>query len=130
MDERASFNRRGMNLSLPGGLLRLEGLTVFAAVIVLYANQGFSAWTFLALLLVPDVSMIGYLRSPRLGAILYDAAHFYAVPAVIILIGLISSTPFIIGVGLIWAAHIGMDRTIGYGLKYTTAFKDTHLQRV
>ena len=33
-------------------------------------------------------------------------------------------------VALIWLAHIGMDRLLGYGLKYPSAFKDTHLQRV
>ena len=35
-----------------------------------------------------------------------------------------------IGFSLIWLAHIGFDRTLGYGLKCPTAFKDTHLQRV
>jgi hypothetical protein len=35
-----------------------------------------------------------------------------------------------VAVALIWFAHISMDRTVGYGLKYPTSFKDTHLERV
>ena len=31
---------------------------------------------------------------------------------------------------LIWTAHIGMDRLLGFGLKYPTRFQDTHLQRI
>jgi hypothetical protein len=45
-------------------------------------------------------------------------------------LGMIFASPVVVAVALIWFAHIGMDRTVGYGLKYPTSFKDTHLQRV
>ncbi len=118
------------SLSLPGALLRAEGAAVFLGVIVMYANQGFSGVAFVALLLVPDLAMVGYLLNPRIGSIAYNTAHFYGLPLALALIGLLTAAPLALQLGLIWLAHIGMDRTVGYGLKYPTDFKDTHLQRV
>ena len=85
---------------------------------------------FLLLFLAPDLSMLGYLANPRLGSLVYNLAHTYFVPLVLAGIGLVASSHLCILLALIWAAHIGMDRLLGYGLKYPTAFKDTHLQRV
>ena len=82
------------------------------------------------LLLVPDVSMIGYLRGPRVGAILYNLAHDLATGAVIAAVGLgIGITP-LIAIGAVFVAHSGMDRMMGYGLKLPSSFKDTHLGRI
>lgn len=120
----------GFSFSLPGLLLRLEGLTVFIGAIVLYAHLGFSGWTFAALLLVPDLGMIGYLVSPRLGSYTYNAVHAYTLPLLLAGFGLAAVVPVALGLALIWLAHIGMDRTVGYGLKYATNFKETHLARV
>jgi hypothetical protein len=117
-------------LSMPGILLRLEGLTVFLAAVIAYAQFGFSGLAFVLLLLVPDVAMIGYRVNPRVGAALYNAAHFYGLPALLLGLGWGLSTPLLVQGGLIWAAHIGMDRAVGYGFKYATAFKDTHMGRV
>jgi len=116
--------------SLPNLLIRLEGLAVFIGVIAVYAHLSGSALLFIALLFVPDVSMIGYLRDTRLGAITYNVVHTYAVP--LVLLGAAFAVEWDLGVllALIWLAHIGMDRTVGYGLKYVTDFKDTHLNRV
>jgi hypothetical protein len=119
-----------ISLSLPNVLLRLEGLTVFIGAIALYASQHYSGLAFVLLLLVPDVSMIGYRISLRAGSQIYNAAHVYTLPALLIALGLVLSAPIAIQIGLIWAAHIGMDRVAGYGLKYATEFKDTHMQRV
>ena len=82
------------------------------------------------LLLAPDLSMLGYLAGPKLGAAIYNAFHTYAVPAVVGALGMIFASPLAVSVALIWLAHIGMDRTVGYGLKYPSSFKDTHLERV
>lgn len=117
-------------LSLPNMLLRLEGLTVFIAAILLYANQQGSALAFILLILVPDVSMIGYKYNIRVGSIVYNTAHTYALPALLAGLGLVLNAPIALQIALIWFAHIGIDRTVGYGLKYPTDFKDTHLQRV
>lgn len=74
--------------------------------------------------------MLGYLINKRLGAIIYNIGHTYFTSSLIILIGLLFKNNSIILGGLILTAHIGMDRTIGYGLKYSSSFKDTHLQKV
>jgi hypothetical protein len=116
--------------SMPGLLLRLEGLTAFLAAVILYAHLGFSGLAFVLLLLTPDLAMIGYKVNPRIGAMLYNLAHLYTLPALLLAAGLALNTPILLQAGLIWMAHIGMDRGVGYGFKYATAFKDTHLTRV
>jgi hypothetical protein len=117
-------------VSLPALLLRLEGLAVFAGAIALYANRGGSGLLFIALLLLPDLAALGYLANTRVGAMTYNAVHTYALPAVLLAFALASGQPLLVNLALIWFAHIGMDRMMGFGLKYPTAFKDTHLGRV
>ncbi len=117
-------------LSMPNFLLRLEGLTVLVAAVVAYAHQGGSVWLFLALLLAPDLAMIGYARNVRVGSMVYNAVHVYTLPALLAGLALILNVPTLLLIALIWLAHIGMDRVAGYGLKYPTEFKDTHMQRV
>ena len=85
---------------------------------------------YLALLLVPDLSMVGYLRSPRLGAWTYDLVHTEALPALLLAIGLAIGSRAVLLAALILAAHTGIDRAAGYGLKFASGFKDTHLQRL
>lgn len=109
----------------PKLLLHIEGLTVFIGAMALYAHLGANGWLFLLLLLVPDVAMVGYLVTPKIGSLIYNLVHTYTLPLLAVLAGQITLLPFT----LIWLAHIGMDRTVGYGLKYPTSFKDTHLQR-
>jgi hypothetical protein len=88
-------------------------------------------WTlFAALFLVPDLSMFGFAINARLGAIFYNLAHTYVLPAALLGFGLVRGTSLQMAVALIWIAHIGFDRLLGYGLKYPTHFKDTHMQRV
>jgi hypothetical protein len=108
-------------------LLRLEGAAVFAAAVWAYAALGASWWLFALLLLVPDVSMLGYLAGPRVGAWSYNAAHTYLFPAALAAVSLLSGWTFGLALALIGVAHIGMDRTLGYGLKQPSGFHDTHL---
>jgi hypothetical protein len=115
---------------MPRVLLRLEGAVVFAAATALYFHGDHPWWLYLALALVPDLSMIGYAAGTRVGALAYNAAHTYALPVALAAAGVLADANGLVAVGLIWIAHIGADRTLGYGLKYPTAFKDTHLQRV
>ena len=114
----------------PASLLRAEGVALLALSVMLYRVNGGSWLLFGVLLLAPDLSMLGYLAGPKVGAAIYNAFHAYAMPAVVGALGMIFANPVATAVALIWFAHIGMDRTVGYGLKYPTAFKDTHLQRV
>jgi hypothetical protein len=120
----------GLRLLGPATLLRTEGLTLLALSVLLYWVNGGSWLLFGVLLLAPDLSMLGYLAGPKVGASIYNAFHAYTMPAVVGAFGMVLASPVAIAVALIWFAHIGMDRTLGYGLKYPTSFKDTHLQRV
>jgi hypothetical protein len=116
-------------LARPAAMLRAEGVTMLVGSALMYWLYGGNWWLFALLLLVPDASMLGYLAGPRVGAAVYNAFHSYPLPAVLAAFGLLGGFPPALVVALVWFAHIGMDRTIGYGLKYPTAFKDTHLGR-
>jgi hypothetical protein len=115
---------------LPGTLLRLEGAAVGGAAIALYAHEGFSALAFVLLILAPDLSLLGYFAGSRVGALVYDIGHFEAWPVALGAVGVIAGSTVAVQVALIWLAHIGVDRLLGYGLKYPSAFQDSHLQRV
>ena len=114
----------------PRLLLRLEGLTLFITMTGLYALWGGSWWIYVILFLAPDISFVGYLDSPRTGAALYNAVHSYMAPILLMAVGMALSAPLIMSVAMIWLAHIGMDRALGYGLKYVAGFGFTHLGRI
>ncbi len=118
------------HISIPGMFLRLEGLSIFIGMIVLYAYFGYSWWIFALCLLVPDVAIAAYLINKQAGALAYNIVHSYVIPLILVITCLIGEVPIGLQIGLIWLAHIGMDRCVGYGLKYTTNFNDTHLARV
>jgi hypothetical protein len=111
-------------------LLRLEGLTLFVGMTLLYAFWEGSWWVYAILFLAPDVSFLGYLASPKAGAILYNAAHSYLAPMALITSGFALSSPLVLSVAMIWLAHIGLDRALGFGLKYFAGFVFTHLGRI
>ena len=115
---------------LPNLLLRLEGLAVGAAAIVLYFHEDFGWVLFLALILAPDLSFAGYAFGPKVGAIAYDLAHTEIFPVALGVLGVVGDSDTATKIALIWLVHIGVDRLLGYGLKYPTAFEDTHLSRV
>jgi hypothetical protein len=105
--------------------LRLEGLAVAAVGVYLYARGGHSWLLFAALCLAPDVSFAAYLGGPRVGAFGYNVLHSYVGPLALAAVSLAAGwSP---AIALIWATHIGVDRLLGYGLKYPAAFGDTHL---
>jgi uncharacterized protein DUF4260 len=111
-------------------LLRLEGLAVAIVSAVLYARTGASWWLFAALWLVPDLSMLGYLAGSCQGARVYNAAHTYVLPGALALSSLTLHVPVLLPLALIWTNHIGVDRLMGYGLKYSDGFGWTHLGRL
>lgn len=116
--------------SVVGGpklLLRIEGAVLFAASIAVFAVQGQAWWLYPALLLIPDIFMLGYLRNTKLGSITYNLGHSYPAAAIVTALGFIIASPLTIALGAIWFGHIGWDRMLGYGLKYGTSFKHTHL---
>jgi hypothetical protein len=111
-------------------LLRLEGAAVLACSLVLYFHLGFGWLLLVILFLAPDLSFAAYVFGPRWGAAAYDLAHFEALPVALGTVGVVAADDTAVQLALIWLAHIGVDRAIGYGLKYPTDFGDTHLQRV
>jgi hypothetical protein len=117
-------------LTKPRWLLRLEGAAILFSTIILYAQGHFRWWLYAVLFLAPDLSMLGYLANVRVGAAVYNFAHTFAGPLSLLAIGLILPAPQVFPYGLIWLSHMGFDRMLGYGLKYPTQFKDTHLQHV
>lgn len=114
----------------PGVMLRLEGLLVAVGVLALYGRLDGSWLLFLLLILAPDVSMLGYLAGTRVGAAVYNVVHTYALPIALGGYGFLATKALAVHVALIWLAHIGIDRMLGFGLKYPTGFKDTHLNRL
>jgi uncharacterized protein DUF4260 len=110
-------------------LLRLEGAAAFAAAVALYAHAGFSWPGFAVCFLAPDLAMLGYVAGPRAGAALYNLVHTYALALAVVVAGFFGGLPVLSAAGLILIAHIGFDRALGFGLKYATAFGDTHLGR-
>lgn len=121
----------GLTNGTPKLLLRLEGLAMLVAAVAGYRALGGTWGTFALCFLLPDLSMLGYLAGARIGAAVYNAGHSLLGPTLLAGLALASgaSTPMLLA-ALIWVAHIGFDRLAGYGLKYRTAFFDTHLGRV
>ncbi|MDR6857933.1 DUF4260 domain-containing protein [Variovorax guangxiensis] len=111
-------------------LLRLEGLAVLAAAVAAYLHLGAGWGAFAMLFLLPDLSFLGYLAGSRAGALAYNAAHSYIGPVALLGLGLAGDTSVALALGLIWSAHIGLDRALGYGLKYGNEFGATHLGRI
>jgi hypothetical protein len=102
---------------------------VLAAATVGYGALGASWLLFAVLFLTPDLSIVGYLRGPGVGSLLYNAAHTYLAPSILAALALAGVVPHAWPFCLIWVAHIGFDRLLGLGLKYPSAFQDTHLGR-
>ena len=114
----------------PGTNLRLEGAILFVVATALFAQTGASWWLFGLLFFVPDIGLLGYVAGKRTGALTYNLTHGLSVPLGLALAEHLSDNTLLAAVALVWVAHIGFDRVLGYGLKYPTDFHDTHLQRV
>ena len=130
MTSSASVHNAFISTATPASIvmiLRLEGLAAAAVTAVLYARTGASWWLFAALWLAPDLSMLGYLFGSCRGARIYNAVHAYVAPAALGLSALLLHASGLLPFALIWANHIGVDRLLGYGLKYSDGFKWTHL---
>jgi hypothetical protein len=111
-------------------ILRAESLATFVAGVLLYLQLNGHALWLLPLLLVPDVSMIGYLAGPRTGAVTYNLGHNLVVALIALAVGWFAAIAPLALAGAILLAHVGMDRTLGYGLKLPSGFQDTHLGRI
>lgn len=111
----------------PKTLLRLEGLGVMALSAWAFGQTGLGWGWFAGLFLAPDLLMFGYLGGRKLGAAAYNLGHSYIGPMILLALGLGLHIQPLLGLGLIWTTHIGFDRALGYGLKYSDGFGFTHL---
>lgn len=108
-------------------LLKLEEVAIFLFCIFLYSKLKFAWWWFPALLLLPDVGMIGYIINPKVGAFTYNLLHHRLVALMVACYALTYGNEYWLLAAIILFAHISFDRTLGYGLKYNDSFSHTHL---
>ncbi len=120
----------GAVIGAPRLILRLEGAALALGAAFFYWLLGGSWILFAVLFLAPDLSFLAYLLSPRAGAIAYDSAHATLGPLALLALGAWLGSAIAEHIALIWLAHVGFDRALGYGLKYASAFGDTHLGRI
>jgi hypothetical protein len=111
-------------------IIKFEGIAVFLTCLYFYSTLDASWLVFALLWLVPDISMAGYFKDKKIGAIMYNLAHTYILAIAIVVWGLWQGDNFIVSLGVILASHIGLDRFLGFGLKYQSGFKDTHIQKL
>ena len=114
----------------PLWLLRIEGVALLILAVAVFARSGSSWVLFAVLFLAPDISFAGYLLGARAGAFAYNAVHSTVLPIALALYGRLSGMDLFVNLALIWLAHIGFDRALGYGLKYEAGFGFTHLGRI
>jgi hypothetical protein len=128
MEERSSTGAAGGVRSL----LRLEGAALLAAALFLYAQSGAPWKIFFILFLAPDLALAFYAFSARAGAFAYNTTHSTLGPFLLAFasqfeFAKLAHLPGLLPLALIWLAHVGFDRALGYGLKYASGFSDTHL---
>ncbi len=108
-------------------ILKLEELAMFALALYLYTTLDLSWWLFAAFFLAPDLGMLGYLVNSKTGAVTYNITHHKALAVACYLAGVLLTMPVLTFAGIIMFAHSSFDRVLGYGLKYSDNFKNTHL---
>lgn len=111
-------------------IVRVENGMAFAISFYIYIQLGFPIWLFFVLLLVPDMTMIGYALNEKVGATVYNFGHNFTLPLLLTFFSFYFSNDYLLLISIIWMAHIFMDRLFGFGLKYQESFKKTHIQRL
>lgn len=127
MENRIAHTTTGATQGTVTALLRLEGALAAGLATLAYRHLGGDWWQFAWLFLLPDLTMLGYLAGRQWGAVCYNAGHTYASPAALAFASHALGRPALLPLAAIWAAHVGFDRLMGYGLKYPAAFGATHL---
>ena len=122
--------RAGAVDGVPRLLLRLEGLAVALGAVLAYVKLGAPWWLFAVFILMPDLSMLGYLAGTRIGSIAYNIFHVTLGPLALALAGFLLPQFDVLAIALTWLCHIGIDRALGFGLKYRVGFAFSHLGRV
>lgn len=108
-------------------MLKMEELGMFLLSVFLFAQLDYVWWIYLALILTPDIGMLGYLINTKIGAHLYNLFHHKGIAVLVGIIGFLGENAEVQLAGIILFGHSSMDRIFGYGLKYPDSFKHTHL---
>ena len=108
-----------------GGLIFLSGLLIYW-----HYPDVMPWWLAVLVFFAPDLSFAGYALGSRVGSLVYNAVHVYALGGVLIALGLFCAKPMLVCLGGLWFAHSGFDRLLGYGLKSAEGFSFTHLGRI
>jgi len=111
-------------------LLKLEELFLFGLALFLFSGLDYGWGAYALLFLAPDLSMIGYLMNPRVGAWTYNLIHHKGLSAALYVLGALTANPALMFAGTLLLGHSSLDRVFGYGLKYPDAFQNTHLGRI
>ena len=114
----------------PVAIQRWESGFLLALATYGYSQSEWSWWWFAVLFLVPDLSMIGYMANPVVGSMTYNLGHTFVFPGLVLCWYLLGGPLGALAIGSIWLAHIGLDRLLGYGLKFRDAFGSTHLGEI
>ncbi len=109
---------------------RLGGAALFVAATVAWFVSGFGWLPYVLLLFAFDLSMLGYLAGPRVGAATYNLGHGFLLPSLSAAAYLLTGVDWVLALTCLWFAHIGIDTALGYGLKFPTSFQVTHLGRI
>ena len=120
----------GMTQGAVRAWLRIEGLAAFAAGLAVYGSNGGNWLLLVPLLLLPDISAVGFLAGPSIGTFTYNLFHNWAPGFVALALGVWFASPEALLIAAILIAHVGIDRAVGYGLKLPSSFHDTHLGRI
>ena len=116
-----------MFFAKPNMLLRLEGLAICILGIILYSRMAYGWTLFWLTILIPDVALLAYFINKEIGAVTYNVMHTKILPSLLAAYAIAFATPTLLALAIIWFVHIGIDRFLGYGLKYSRGFKFTHL---
>lgn len=108
-------------------LIKIEELAMFLLSLFLFSELDYPCWVYFALILTPDIGMIGYAFNTRLGSLTYNLFHHKAIAICLGFIGYYWSIPTLALIGIILFSHASIDRIFGYGLKFNDNFKHTHL---
>lgn len=93
----------------------------------LFSQMDYPWWLYFALILAPDIGMLGYAINTKIGALTYNIFHHKGIAVVLLAVGMYFQIPLLELTGIILFGHASMDRLFGYGLKYKDNFKHTHL---
>ncbi|WP_417363345.1 DUF4260 domain-containing protein [Galbibacter sp.] len=110
--------------------LKIEELFMLALGCYLFSTLDYSWWWFIGLFLLPDIGMLGYVINTKVGAFTYNIFHHKGIAIVLYMLGLWLGLPYLSLAGILIFSHTSFDRMLGYGLKYHTDFKDTHLGKI